>query len=91
MHSRFGPLKGPLARGCVVIALCLYMTAGLAKASAQAEWYVVAETGIVLPGSLSNVTFSSPTLAGGVNQARIADVDLLATLRSQSRVLLPSA
>lgn len=76
MHSRFGPLKGPLARGCVVIALCLYMTAGLAKASAQAEWYVVAETGIVLPGSLSNVTFSSPTLAGGVNQARIADVDL---------------
>jgi opacity protein-like surface antigen len=76
LHFRLRPLKSLLARGCVVVALCLSMTAFLAKAPAQAEWYVIAETGVVLPGSLSNVTLNSSTVAGGVNQARIADVGL---------------
>jgi opacity protein-like surface antigen len=45
-------------------------------APAQGEWYVIGQTGVVMPGSLSNVTVSSPTLAGGVTDARIADIDL---------------
>jgi opacity protein-like surface antigen len=76
LHFRLRPLKSLLARRNVVVALCLSMTAFLAKAPAQAEWYVIAETGVVLPGSLSNVTLNSSTVAGGVNQARIADVGL---------------
>jgi hypothetical protein len=75
-HSRLCPVKGIWVRGCVVGALCLYITTVPAKPSAQAEWYIIAETGVVLPGSLSNVTLSSPTLAGGVNEARVADVNL---------------
>jgi hypothetical protein len=43
---------------------------------AQGEWCVIAETGLVLPDSSSNVTLNSPSVVGGVNQARIADVGL---------------
>jgi hypothetical protein len=50
------------------------MTAFLGEAPAQAEWYVIAETGVALPDSLTSVTLSSPTVTGGVNQARIGDV-----------------
>jgi opacity protein-like surface antigen len=76
MHLRLRPVKGILPRGGVVAALCLSMTAFLANAPAQAEWYIIAETGVVLPSSLSDATLNSPVVAGGVNQARIADVVL---------------
>ena len=60
----------------VTVALCLQVLIVLATTAAHAEWYVAAQTGVVLPNSLSNVTVSSPTLAGGVTDARIADVNL---------------
>lgn len=37
---------------------------------------MVGQTGVILPGSLSNATVNSPTLAGGVTDARVADIDL---------------
>lgn len=37
---------------------------------------MVAQTGVILPGSLSNATVNSPTLAGGVTDARVADIDM---------------
>ncbi|HEU5201595.1 MAG TPA: outer membrane beta-barrel protein [Nitrospira sp.] len=61
---------------CSVTLLFLSLTSFLTVLPAQGEWYVIGQTGVVLPGSLSNVTLSSPTLAGGVNQARVADIDL---------------
>ena len=61
---------------CSVILLFLSVSGFLTVLPAQGEWYVIGQTGVVLPGSLSNVTLSSPTLAGGVNQARVADIDL---------------
>lgn len=64
-----------LAR-CSLAFLFLYVSAGLTVPSAQGEWYVTGQTGVVLPDGLSNVTISSPTLAGGVNGARVADVNL---------------
>jgi hypothetical protein len=59
-----------------VTLLSLFVTGFLTVFPAHGEWYVIGQTGVVLPGSLSNVTLSSPTLAGGVNQARVADIDL---------------
>ncbi|BCA56947.1 hypothetical protein W02_40870 [Nitrospira sp. KM1] len=56
--------------------LCICAAVIQAVLPAQGEWYVIGQTGVVLPGSLSNVTLSSPTLAGGVSEARIADIDL---------------
>lgn len=61
---------------CSVTLLCLSVTSLLTVLPAHGEWYVSGQTGVILPGTLSNVTVSSPTLAGGVTEARIADVDL---------------
>ena len=69
-------LKAVLARCSCAALLSLYVTVYLTVLPAQGEWYVVGQTGVVVPGSLSNVTVSSPTLAGGVSEARIADVNL---------------
>ena len=43
---------------------------------AHAEWYLSGQSGVVLPSSLSNATVTSPSLAGGVNNARVADLNL---------------
>ena len=59
-----------------IIATVLCVNEFLTVPPAQGEWYVGAQTGVGVPGALSNVTVSSPTLAGGVTDARIADVDL---------------
>ena len=48
--------------------------------NAQAEWYVGAYGGIANPGAFSNVTLSSPTLGGGVTDARINDLELTSGL-----------
>lgn len=69
-------LRAVLARCSLAIVLCIYITGFLTVLPAQGEWYVVGQTGVLVPGSLSNVTVSNPTLAGGVREARIADVDL---------------
>ena len=69
-------LRAVLARCSVATLLYLYVTGFLTVLPAQGEWYVVGQTGVVVPSSLSNVTVTSPTLAGGVTEARIADVDL---------------
>ena len=45
-------------------------------ATAQAEWYVGAYGGLATPGAFSNATLSSPTLGGGVTEARINDLEL---------------
>jgi opacity protein-like surface antigen len=47
---------------------------------AQAEWYLGAYGGITNPGAFSNVTLSSPTLGGGVTDARINDLELKSSL-----------
>jgi opacity protein-like surface antigen len=48
----------------------------LLTSKAQAEWYVGAYGGFADPGAFSNATFSSPTLGGGVNAARVLDLEL---------------
>ena len=48
--------------------------------NAQAEWYVGAYGGIATPGAFSNATLSSPTLGGGVSNARINDLELKSSL-----------
>lgn len=63
-------------RTYLLIVVCFPMTLLFGKATAHAEWYLSAQSGVVVPSSLSNVTVSSPTLAGGVTDARIADVNL---------------
>lgn len=65
-----------VSRHRVPTALCLCAVLILAASSAQGEWYVVGQTGVILPGSLSNATVNSPTLAGGVTDARVADIDM---------------
>lgn len=64
------------ARCSFATLLYLFMSGVLTVLPAHGEWYVIGQAGVVLPGSLSNVTVSSPTLAGGVSEARIADVNL---------------
>lgn len=51
------------------------LTLAGAATPAQAEWYVGGEVGVSLPESLSNVKLTSPTLAGGVSDARVNDLD----------------
>jgi opacity protein-like surface antigen len=48
--------------------------------AAQAEWYVGAYGGIANPGAFSNATLTSPTLGGGVTEARINDLELKTSL-----------
>lgn len=65
-----------VARRFVAAGLCFGAVVFLNILPAQGEWYVVGQTGVILPGSLSNATVSSPTLAGGVTDARVADIDM---------------
>lgn len=69
-------LKPGFARRGLTILLALSASMLLAACPARSEWYLIGQTGVVLPGSLSNVTISSPTLAGGVTDARVADLNL---------------
>ncbi len=64
------------ARCLLAALLYLFVSGYLVVLPAQGEWYVAGQAGVTLPGSLSNATVSSPTLAGGVTDARIADVDM---------------
>lgn len=57
-----------------VLAAILTLLGGLGS-RAEAEWYVGGQFGVSLPESLSNVKLSSPTLAGGVADARVNDLD----------------
>jgi hypothetical protein len=42
----------------------------------QAEWYVGGYGGVASPGPFSNATLSDATLGGGVNDARVLDLEL---------------
>src|SRR5579883_2247273 len=39
------------------------------------EWYIAAQAGLPLPGTLSDAKLTSPTLAGGVNDARVSNIE----------------
>ena len=58
---------------CLALAgtLLLYGASG-----ADAEWYIGGYGGLSNPGAFSNVTLSDPTLAGGVSNARLNDLEL---------------
>jgi opacity protein-like surface antigen len=56
------------------------MVSAFLPTPAQAEWYLGAYGGITNPGAFSNVTLSSPTLGGGVTEARINDLELKTSL-----------
>ncbi len=58
----------------------VFILTGFLVIPAQAEWYLTGHMGVAVPGSLSNSKITSPTLAGGVTDARIADVDQESTL-----------
>lgn len=69
-------MRTVLARGAFATLLSLCVTGFLTVLPAQAEWYVAGQTGVLVPGSLSNVTLNSPTVGGGVSGARVTDVNL---------------
>jgi opacity protein-like surface antigen len=56
-----------------VVALLYFCTATV---TVYAEWYVGGYGGISNPGAFSNVSLSDPTLAGGVINARMNDLEL---------------
>lgn len=59
------------------LLLTAWLLAGLIIApSAYAEWYTGAYGGLANPSTLSNVSLSSPTIAGGVKDARVIDLQL---------------
>lgn len=70
------PLRTAVSRYPASIVAWLCVVVFLGALPARAEWYVVGQTGVILPGSLSNATVNSPTLAGGVTDARVADIDM---------------
>jgi opacity protein-like surface antigen len=41
----------------------------------HAEWYLAVQAGLPLPGSLSDAKLTSTTIGGGVNGARVADIN----------------
>ena len=64
----------------VFIALFVSVLLGtLFCSSTQAEWYVGGQVGVGLPDALSNVHLSDPNFAGGVNNARVSDLDRTST------------
>src|SRR5438094_7639239 len=64
-------LSHALQRLALVGTLLLYCAS-----RAGAEWYIGGYGGLSNPGAFSNVTLSDPTLAGGVNNARLNDLEL---------------
>jgi len=69
-------LRTAVSRYSAFTVACLFIIVFLTVLPAEGEWYVVAQTGVILPGSLSNATVNSPTLAGGVTEARVSDIDM---------------
>jgi opacity protein-like surface antigen len=69
-------LRTAASRYSAFTVACLFIIVFLTVLPAEGEWYVVAQTGVILPGSLSNATVNSPTLAGGVTEARVSDIDM---------------
>ena len=66
----------PWITGGLLLAWSVTLS-GLLITKAQAEWYVGGYGGINIPGGFSNTTISSPTLGGGVSDARISsDLEL---------------
>jgi opacity protein-like surface antigen len=59
-----------------ILALTLLVVSVIPASRTQAEWYVGGYGGLTNPGALSNVTVSSPTLGGGVQSARVIDLQL---------------
>jgi len=60
-----------LRRLALVGTLLLY-----GASRADAEWYIGGYGGLSNPGAFSNVTLSDPTLAGGVTNAHLNDLEL---------------
>ena len=68
-------------RALPTLTLHLLVVCGLSMSSlfttkVQGEWYAGAYGGIASPGALSNTTLSNATLGGGVNGARVLDLEL---------------
>ena len=63
-----------------VLLLTGWILVVIVPGAAHAEWYVGAYGGLATPDAFSNATLSSPTLGGGVTNARINDLELKTTL-----------
>jgi opacity protein-like surface antigen len=64
-----------------ILTLRLLLVCGVSMSSffttkTQGEWYVGAYGGLAKPAAFSNATLSDPTLGGGVNRARVLDLEL---------------
>jgi hypothetical protein len=65
-------LLGLLLTGLLATAPCLSSDGH----AAHEEWYVGVYGGLAKPGALTNVTATSPTIGGGVQDARLIDIEL---------------
>jgi hypothetical protein len=76
-----GVASRALGQALPILTLRLLLVCGVSISSfittkAQGEWYVGAYGGIAKPAAFSNATLSDPTLGGGVNGARVLDLEL---------------
>jgi hypothetical protein len=74
------PRRSPTLRILILSSTGSVVLSVLLASTAQAEWYLGAYGGITNPGAFSNTTLSSPTLGGGVTNARINDLELKSSL-----------
>jgi hypothetical protein len=58
------------------LPICCVSISAFFTTNAQAEWYVGGYGGIASPGAFSNTTLSEAPLGGGVDRARIVDLEL---------------
>jgi Outer membrane protein beta-barrel domain len=58
------------------LLICCVSISAFFTTNAQAEWYVGGYGGIASPGAFSNTTLSEAPLGGGVDRARIVDLEL---------------
>jgi opacity protein-like surface antigen len=68
--------RSPTLRILILSSTCGVFLNVFQTTIVRAEWYVGAYGGITNPGAFSNATLSSPTLGGGVANARISDLEL---------------
>jgi opacity protein-like surface antigen len=72
--------RPPYSDSSIPFLLVIVLSGGLMSvlpgSDAAAEWYVGGYGGLADPGALTNTTASSSTLAGGVQGARLTDLEL---------------
>ena len=72
--------RSPTLRILILSSTCGVFLSVFLTTIVRAEWYVGAYGGLTYPGAFSNTTLSSPTLGGGVTNARINDLELKSSL-----------